>query len=226
MKTVPKQHDPVIVLLTDFGLQDTYVGQMKGVILSICPDARLIDLTHAVTPQHVALGAFFLERALPFLPAGSIVLCVVDPGVGTSRKLLAVATDRQTFLAPDNGLLTPVFSSRNITACVSITSPEIMLPERSSTFHGRDIFSPAAAHLACGMPLERLGQPVTPESCVLLTPSCFGIVKNETTLEGSVLFSDLFGNLVTTIDTSLMENPEGWYIETSGMPCLKLVNTY
>ncbi|MBM3162423.1 MAG: SAM-dependent chlorinase/fluorinase [Chlorobi bacterium] len=218
-------HDPVVVLLTDFGLDDTYVGQMKGVILSICPNARIIDLTHAVTAQHIALGAFLLERSLPFLPPHSIVVCVVDPGVGTSRKPVALKTERQTFLAPDNGLLTPVFNSLKIKDCVGITSPDVMLPVQSSTFHGRDIFSPAAAHLARGLPVSRLGEPVDPASCIQL-PACIRGKSDGSAMEGSVLFTDRFGNLVTTIDTAPLEHPEEWRIEAAGLPPLPLVKTY
>jgi len=217
--------DPVVVLMTDFGVGDTYVGQMKGVILSICPEARIVDLTHAVAPQHVALGAFFLERALPFLPSHAIVVCVVDPGVGTARKPIALEAGRHTFLGPDNGLLTPVLDLVAPGGCVSITNPEVMLPERSATFHGRDLFSPAAAHLAVGFPFGRLGEPVAPSMCVRL-PSTGCRVQSEGSIEGHVLFTDHFGNLVTTIDTALYVNPREWLVEAEGIPPLPVVKTY
>lgn len=225
MKSFGENPDPVVVLMTDFGVKDTYVGQMKGVILSICPKVHIVDLTHAVTPQHVVLGAFFLERSLPFLPPHSIVVCVVDPGVGTARKPLALSTGCHTFLGPDNGLLTPVLEMTGLRGCVSITNPDIMLPERSSTFHGRDIFSPAAAHLAGGFPFWKLGEPEDPSSCVRL-PSRGCRVKADGTIEGNVLFTDHFGNLVTTIDTSLCLNHREWFTEAEGIPPLPLVETY
>lgn len=227
MKNVRKQYDPVIVLMTDFGLEDTYVGQMKGVILSICPYARIIDLTHDIIPQHVAHGAFLLERALPFLPKHSIIVCVVDPGVGTSRKPIALKTDLLTFLAPDNGLLTPLFGHTDLRGCRCITNREIMLPKKSSTFHGRDIFSPAAAHLACGFAFDLLGSLLEPESCVTLPREKYRITGNGTVIDGSILFTDRFGNLVTTIDTSLFPDKDGWLLEAGGLEkALPISGTY
>lgn len=217
--------DPVVVLMTDFGVDDTYVGQMKGVILSICPHARIVDLTHAIAPQHIELGAFFLDRALPFLPQRSIVVCVVDPGVGTSRKPLALRTGHHTFLGPDNGLLTPVLDMNGLSGCVSITNHDIMLTRQSATFHGRDLFSPAAAHLAGGFPFGRLGEPVAPSSCVRL-PAKGCRVQSDGSIAGHILFADRFGNLVTTIDTSLCANPREWRIETEGIPPLSVMETY
>ena len=105
---MPAGHTPVIVLMTDFGLTDTYVGQMKGVILSIAPSAHIIDLTHAISPQNIAQGAFLLGKSASFFPDGSIFVSVVDPGVGTALRAIAVQTERHTFLAPDNGLLTTI----------------------------------------------------------------------------------------------------------------------
>ncbi|MBN1279604.1 MAG: SAM-dependent chlorinase/fluorinase [Chlorobium sp.] len=221
-----KKDDPVIALMTDFGTEDTYIGQMKGVILSICPSARIIDLTHAVKPQHIALGAFLLERSIPYLPDGAIAVSIVDPGVGTSRKPIAVKTERLTFLAPDNGLLTPVLSGLSIMSCSSIANPDIMLPLQSATFHGRDIFSPAAAHLAEGFPFEKLGDPLHPTSCITLQQEECGLNDHNRIIEGRVLFADRFGNLVTTIDTSRLHNPEEWHLEAPGLPPLQLVRTY
>lgn len=226
MNSLNKTRTPIIALLTDFGTEDTYIGQMKGVILSILPSARIIDLTHAVPPQHIALGAFLLERTIPFLPDGTVTVSVVDPGVGTSRKPVAVKTDRLTFLAPDNGLLTPVLTRHSITACCSITNPDVMLPMQSATFHGRDIFSPAAAHLAAGFPFERLGDALDTASCITLPPYGCRMNENGTVIEGSVLFSDRFGNLVTTIDTALLDEPQAWRLEAAGIPSLRLMRTY
>ena len=225
MKSPGGKPDPVVVLMTDFGLGDTYVGQMKGVILSICPQARIVDLTHAVMPQHVALGAFFLERSLPFMPPRSIVVCVVDPGVGTSRRALALRTARHTFLGPDNGLLTPVLDLVVPGGCASITNPEVMLPDCSATFHGRDLFSPAAALLAGGFPFGELGEQVDISSCARLS-STGCRVERDGSIEGHVLFTDHFGNLVTTIDTSLCANPREWRIEAGDIPPLPVVDTY
>lgn len=221
-----QQRDPVIVLMTDFGLENTYTGQMKAVMLSICRNARFIDLTHSIAPQHVELGAFLLERALPYLPADAIVVAVVDPGVGTQRKPLAIETDRQIFLGPDNGILTPVLDSLNVTSCRTITNPAVQLPKQSATFHGRDIFSPAAAHLACGMDIQQLGEPLDPVRCVTLQRKTLSTTTTGgTVIEGSVLFTDHFGNLVTTIDTTLLDPAEAWVVE-SGTTTLPVVKTY
>lgn len=145
---------PIITLLTDFGAKDPYVGVMKGVILGICPECQLVDLTHQVDPQNVAGGALQLERAVPYFPPGTIHLAVVDPGVGSSRRAIAVATDRAFFVAPDNGLLARALKDHKITAIA-----ELPLPEGAShTFHGRDLFAPAAACLAAGSAIGSLGR--------------------------------------------------------------------
>jgi len=221
-----KPHIPLIALMTDFGTDDTYIGQMKSVILSIHPAVNIIDLTHAVMPQHIAHGAFLLERTVPFLPEGTITVSVVDPGVGTSRKPIAVKTDRQIFLAPDNGLLTPVLAGQAIIACSSIANPDVMLPMQSATFHGRDIFSPAAANLAAGFPFEKLGEPLDPASCITLPSNGGRTEDNGRAIGGYVLFTDHFGNLVTTIDSALPGNPAEWRVEAAGMPSLPLSRTY
>ena len=119
-------YPPVIVLMTDFGLTDTFVGQMKGVIISLAPFAQIIDLTHAITPQNVVQGAFLLAKSICFFPERSIFISVVDPGVGTVRKAIAVETDSQTFLAPDNGLLTGIFLTQTVKRCVSITEEQYL----------------------------------------------------------------------------------------------------
>jgi len=146
-----------IVMMTDFGLHDVYVGQMKGVILSVAPAVQIIDLTHGVSPQNIVQGAFYLAKSLPFLPERSIVVSVVDPGVGSARRAIALETDNHTFLAPDNGLLSAVFNSQKIRQCVAITEERYLRVERSATFHGRDVFSCAAGHLACGVSVQALG---------------------------------------------------------------------
>ncbi len=153
---------PIITLTTDFGLQDPFVGIMKGVILSICPSACLVDLTHDVEPQDILGAALALEAALPFFPDGTVHLAVVDPGVGSARRPLAVRIRGQYLVGPDNGVLTPALLGSQRTA-VALTAPEYRLPQVSRTFHGRDVFAPAAAYLAAGIgpvAVEVAGQPV------------------------------------------------------------------
>ncbi len=218
-------HPPVIVLMTDFGLSDTYVGQMKGVILSLAPSAQIIDLTHAITAQNIAQGAFLLGKSAPFFPEGTIFVAVVDPGVGTSRKAIAVKTACHTFLAPDNGLLTAIFQANEVTRCVAITSERYLLPARSSTFHGRDVFSPASAHLASGVALLELGSEIDPSTCTRIPlPGC-NTPDNGATWEGTIICTDHFGNLVTSLDSKILDHSKQWMIST-GKLRLPVSNTY
>ncbi|ABB23276.1 SAM hydrolase/SAM-dependent halogenase family protein [Pelodictyon luteolum] len=218
-------HPPAVVLLTDFGTDDTYVGQMKGVILTIAPETRIIDLTHAVTPQDVTEGAFLLERALPYLPPESIVIAVIDPGVGTRRRAIAVEAGGRRFLAPDNGLLTPILLKNGPVQCVEVTNRRYIAPERSRTFHGRDIFSPAAAHLATGIALNTLGAAIEPADCMKLPmPGCTALGIG--VWEGGVIFSDRFGNLVTSIDSSLAAEKDQWRLVLPDGTALPVRETY
>ncbi len=208
------EHPPVIVLMTDFGLADTYLGQMKGVILSLAPSAQIIDLTHAITAQNIVQGAFHLGKSTPFFPEGSIVVAVVDPGVGTSRQAIAVKTDRHTFLAPDNGLLTAIFQAGKVTRSVTITNERYMLPARSSTFHGRDVFSPVAAHLASGVALQELGSEIELAECTRIPlPGC-ECTDNGASWSGSIIYADHFGNLVTSLDSEMLDRSKAWLIRT------------
>ncbi len=192
---IRKQSIPVIALLTDFGLDDSYVGAMKGVILSICPTARIIDITHAVQPQNVREAAFVLLSAHTYMPPQTIVVAVVDPGVGSARKPIAVQTDRGFFVGPDNGLFSYVFKHLNVQRVVALQNRQYMLPGVSATFHGRDIFSPAAAHLATGVPIDQLGPAL--QKLVWLEPPHLEITPDA--IIGEVFYEDRFGNLVTSI---------------------------
>jgi S-adenosylmethionine hydrolase len=194
----------LITLTTDFGLRDPFVGIMKGVLLSICPSVRLVDLTHEVPPQDVLGGGLALEAALPFFPSGTVHLAVVDPGVGTARRPIAVRVGGHYLVGPDNGLFTFALE-RDGWAAVSLTAPEYRLAEVSRTFHGRDVFAPAAAYLASGVPLERLGPVVTaPER--LRRPGC-RLEAGE--LVGEVVDADRFGNLLTSIPAARLAEIPG-----------------
>jgi S-adenosylmethionine hydrolase len=187
---------PLIALLTDFGLEDTYVGVMKGVIKTICPEAEPVDLCHGVRRQGVAEAAFLLATSHAHFPPGTVFLCVVDPGVGSDRAALAVASGRHLFVAPDNGLLSLVWRRDPESVAHAITSPDHRLAKVSTTFHGRDIFAPAAAHLAAGVPLHDLG-PRMPdiEQLAFAHP----LREGAETLAGAVLHVDHFGNVITNI---------------------------
>jgi S-adenosylmethionine hydrolase len=206
---VPRQ--PVITLTTDFGLADPYVAAMKGVILSLNPQAVIVDVSHAVRPQRIEHGAFLLETSLSYFPPGSIHIAVVDPGVGTRRRAIAVRTPSATFLGPDNGVLSPALPD-DIRCQVGEASGRLHLPEGSSgvtltdasyhrqpvsdTFHGRDIFAPAAAHLSLGIPLSDLGKPV--EDVVALPP--FRARREpDGSWNGRIVHVDAFGNLITDV---------------------------
>lgn len=191
-----------LVLLTDFGTKDGYVASMKGVILSIFPQATLVDLTHEVEPQNVPQAAFVLECSYSFFPRGSIFVCVVDPGVGSARRILAAKTRQGIFLAPDNGLLTPVLKKGGRYELRSVTNSRFFLRRVSATFHGRDCFAPTAARLAASPALfPRLGPRVhTFRRLELAEPRQRG--RNWV---GEILYFDHFGNAFTNITADLLE---------------------
>jgi S-adenosylmethionine hydrolase len=188
--------DPVIALLSDFGTQDAYVGVMKGVLADIAPQARLIDVTHGIPPGDIAAGAFRLWQAANYFPAGTVFLAVVDPGVGTPRRPIAAASSAWSFVGPDNGLMTYLAVRARELEIVELRDPAYHLVPVSATFHARDIFAPAAAHLAAGVPLTRLGPPVADP--VQLRLPRLEVIRAEA-IAGEVLLVDHFGNLTTSI---------------------------
>jgi len=193
---------PVIALLTDFGTQDHYVGAMKGVILSICPDVTLVDLSHGISPYDVRSGALELAAAYRYFPAGTIFLAVVDPGVGSERRAMAAEAGGVQFLAPDNGILTQVFQQTPPGRVVEVTEQRYARSTVSHTFEGRDRFAPAAAWLATGVDLARLGNPLT--SWQMLTMPSAAIHDDH--IVGEVVRVDHFGNMVTNVDRTMFES--------------------
>jgi S-adenosylmethionine hydrolase len=185
----------VITFLTDFGLEDDFVGTCHGVMAGIAPDSRVIDITHGIGPQAVLTGALVLRNTTPFMPVG-VHLAVVDPDVGGNRRAIAVRTDDgRTFVGPDNGLLTLAADELGITAAHELTDPRYRLGEISRTFHARDIFAPAAAHLAAGVELSELGPPIDPASLVrIVVPEP---QVGRTQVSATVLVVDRFGNVAT-----------------------------
>ncbi len=188
--------NPIITLLTDFGTKDPFVGVMKGVLLSICPGAQLVDLSHEVPPQSVLAAAFLLKTSIGYFPKGTVHLAVVDPGVGSARKAVALKSRGHFFVGPDNGLLSAALKDRGIERVVELTQRKYQLPNPSSTFHGRDIFASVAAHLAKGIPLARLG---TKQNNWIWReiPKAY---KTHQGWVGQVLWVDHFGNLVTNLE--------------------------
>jgi hypothetical protein len=186
---------PPIALLTDFGSRDGYPGVMKGVILGIAPGAALVDLTHEIAPQDIAGAAWALHTAWRYFPLGAIFLCVVDPGVGSARRPIALAAGGRLFVGPDNGLFSYVLAAAPAGEAVALDDTRFHLPHPSATFHGRDIFAPCAAHLARGVPLRELGSAVAAAS--LVTFALPRPIWQGELLHGHVLHVDHFGNLIT-----------------------------
>jgi S-adenosyl-L-methionine hydrolase (adenosine-forming) len=197
----PVRPKPLITLTTDFGLEDHYVGTMKGVILARCPDATVVDISHNIPPFSVWSGAYAIDQAAPYFPTGTIHVVVVDPGVGTARKPILLQGLGQYFIAPDNGVLSLIRERENGPIAVrEIANPDLILPRSSSTFHGRDVFAPAAASLASGMVhTERVG-PVLNHMEILEGIEARRNGPHQWT--GAVLSIDHFGNVITNFKAS------------------------
>jgi hypothetical protein len=186
---------PLITLLSDFGLKDPYVAEMKAVILTICQNARIIDISHMIEEFNVRMGAFVLASATPYFPEGAIHVAVVDPGVGTKRRALLVQTNRAFYIGPDNGVLMLAAKKNQIRHVFTLSNPEFMLPRMSATFHGRDVFAPAAAYLASGVNPNKFG----PEIKDYVVPSFAHPELRAKGLVGEVLHIDNFGNVITNV---------------------------
>lgn len=192
------QPSGIITLLTDFGQQDAFVGTMRGVILSIQPKAKIVDLTHGIPRQNLSAAAFNLKNSYKFFPKGTVHVVVVDPGVGSKRRVVGVQTNEHYFIAPDNGVLKYIYAEGTVSKVISITNEDFFLKPVSQTFHGRDIFSPVAAHLAKGVPFEKFG-PVINDYEQGRIPEAKRI---ENSLKGEIIYVDHFGNLITNIPSN------------------------
>ena len=188
---------PILALLTDFGTRDHYVGAMKGAILSVAPDAHIVDILHDVPPHDVEAGAFALAAACPAFPEGTAFVAVVDPGVGSRRRGLAAAAGGHVFVGPDNGVLSLALAEDPAARVRALAEPRFWRPRVSATFHGRDVFGPVAAHLASGVPLDDVGPAVT-DPVRLAVPAVRADGPDE--WDASVVHVDTFGNLVTNVD--------------------------
>ena len=208
-----------LTLTTDFGTKDGFVGMMKGVIWKICPDVQIADISHEISPQNVLEGALTLRRAYPFFASGTVHVAVIDPGVGTHRRPLAARIGAHYFVAPDNGLLTPIIEDAEKNhwplEIVHTLNDKYFLPEVSRTFHGRDVFAPLGAHIANGVPLSDLGPS-------LIDPIRLAVPHPQKTVTGwraHVMSVDIFGNLATDLPASALVpssavsfNLRGWDI--------------
>ena len=235
----------MITLTTDFGLTDAYVAAMKGVILGINPEAKLVDICHTIKPQNIAQAAFVLSRAYPFFPEGTIHVVVVDPGVGTERRAIILRTKSADFVAPDNGVLSYVIQQsirgrgtegvrliNNLQQielepgleAVAITKPQFWRSTVSPTFHGRDIFAPVAARLSLGFPLTDFGEVIT-SVAMLPLPHPYQAVDGS--VLGHVIHIDIFGNLITDIKSNdLPQARQAITIEVGNQLISELSRTY
>ncbi len=196
------RRDTIVTLLTDFGTEDTYVAQMKGAALEIYPDLRFVDLTHHVPPQDIAAGAAHWRIAYRAFPPGTIHVGVVDPGVGTARRGVVVRTARYWFVAPDNGLLTLVLEQEKPQAAHVLEAPHLRRPTVSATFHGRDVFAPAAAWIARGVPIEQFGRAAGPLARLELEAP---VLEPATPRPVRVLLVDRFGNVMLHAERAQLE---------------------
>jgi S-adenosyl-L-methionine hydrolase (adenosine-forming) len=221
---------PIVALLTDFGTRDHYVGAVKGAILSACPDAQLVDVTHDIPPQNLAEGAFALAASFRAFPPDTVFVAVVDPGVGTARRGIAVEAGGYRFVAPDNGILTLVLEDHPIAALHEIVNSGLFRSQVSLTFHARDVFGPVAGHLARGAPLGLVG-PIARDPVLLPVPRASRDPKGRWRAE--VIHEDRFGNLTTSlrrleIESLLAEaggDRSGIVVDAGGRT-LPLVDTY
>ena len=194
-----RRNSPIVALLTDFGSHDHYVGTMKGVLLSVNPALRIVDITHDVEPHNIRHGAYLLWASYKYFPANTIFVAIVDPGVGSARRILAVATKTYTFLGPDNGVLDFVLSDERSHTAVEISHQDaekksLFLPHVSSTFHGRDIFAPLAAHVSRGVKLTSVGKLVE-----LGDRAPLFVNREAKGTKPSIVHIDRFGTIVTNI---------------------------
>jgi S-adenosylmethionine hydrolase len=203
------EHRPIITLTTDFGYKDPFIGIMKGVILNINPSVNLVDITHGISPQNILETAFAVEISFASFPSKTIHIVVVDPGVGSVRRPILVVTDHHYFVGPDNGVFSRIYKLTETLNVIHITSEHYFLPQRNSTFHGRDIFAPVAAYLSKGINISHIGDPIF-DYVTIPTPTPIMPAKN--IIEGEVIYTDRFGNSTTNIHThkidELSSNPD------------------
>jgi S-adenosylmethionine hydrolase len=228
-----------IVILTDFGTVDPFVGIMKGVITQIAPSANIIDLTHEIPPGNIRHAAITLWQSLDYFPPGSIFLVVVDPGVGTARRAVILNNGQHTFIAPDNGVLSFIIGDES--KAWEISNPLLALPNPGMTFHGRDIFAPAAAHASLGVDITKFGESISDLALLPLPKLESGSTES---LTGQILHSDHFGNLLTSLgkftrkadqiyfspwigdEVNFSFNPQDTYLKLANGKTLSWANTF
>jgi len=210
---------PIVTLTTDFGQSDGYVGAMQGVIMNICPAAQILTITHQIPPQNIQAAAFVLYQIFDYYPPQAVHCAVIDPGVGSQRRAVAIRTSHGLFVGPDNGLFSLVLAATDVLEAVSLTNPAYQLAQVSTTFHGRDIFSPAAAHIANGLPLANLGAPVSDLKRVE-----FGAKLGAG--QSQIIHVDHFGNLVLDITAEDITHPEQVILKAGNRQIKSLKKTF
>ncbi len=224
--TTTDRKRPILTLTTDFGSQDGFAGILKGVVWSICPEAQIADISHAIPPQDILAGALMLGGAYSFFPAGTIHLAVVDPGVGTSRRPIAARLGEHFFVGPDNGLFTPMILrvKKLGGACeiVHLTNPRYFQAKVSRTFHGRDVFAPVAAYLANGVPLSELGGAINDPLCISLPQA----KKIPGGWKAHVTGVDTFGNCTTDLPAGAVKDRNKVTFRLRGHEVRGLVDSY
>lgn len=205
----------IITLTTDFGLRDPYVAEIKAVILNISSKAKIVDITHQIEKFNIRIGAYTLAAACPYFPKGTIHVAVIDPGVGTKRKAILIQAKQGYFIGPDNGVLALAAKSQGVRHIYRIENPKFMLPKISYTFHGRDVFAPAAAYLANGISPSEFGTEIRK----IVMPAFAKVTKRKNTMTGEVIHIDDFGNVITNLREKDLES-----MDVKRMVNLKLKN--
>jgi S-adenosyl-L-methionine hydrolase (adenosine-forming) len=219
-----KPMKPIITLLTDFGIADGYVAGMKGVILNICMDVHLVDISHSIPPQDIRSAAYLISTVFQYFPSGAVHLAVVDPGVGTERRGLAIQAAGHYFVGPDNGLFSWALQGQPQWQAHSLENPAYWRSAVSKTFHGRDIFAPVAAHLASGTPLAAFGPPCNP--CLA---SWASLTRSPQEIRGEVIHIDHFGNIITSLRLQDVEDFTAggvWRVAIGLHHITRFANTY
>lgn len=204
----------IITLTSDFGTSDVYVGVMKGVIAQINPTLTVIDITHDIPPQNIVAARFCLMSAYAYFPKGTVHIAVVDPGVGSNRRTVAIEFASGFLVGPDNGLFSGILAQNPPLAAVELTNPKYWrTPTPSTTFHGRDIFASVGANLANGVPFPELGESINPETLIQLPLTEYTVIDGG--VVGGIQYADRFGNLITNIPSNLVKG-KNWSIEVAG----------
>lgn len=215
----------IITITTDFGERDPYVAMMKGVILTINPGSRIVDITHRVPPGSIREGGSIIKETYQHFPSGTVHLAVIDPGVGGKRRPIAVLADNHFFVGPDNGLFWPIIETQEHSEVIHLSDKMYWMREISPTFHGRDIFAPVASHLSKGVDPFLLGEKIGDPTMIAAPLPC----KENSDLVGEIIRADHFGNLVTNITKDHLSpflQPKGVSIKVGGLVLQKLSTTY